>query len=139
MGTTVIARFQVKPDQVEAIAAIEADLIRNEETSAKVRSAWDALIRSRALVLDEMAERHHAVAEAHRLSRIAQAFTSASQRLNENGEIIFSNNKRGFKLDIDAVKALGFYVKDISQASIPEDFKRNSKIHQCWILTKHNQ
>lgn len=67
-----------------------------------------------------------------------ELLTSASQRLNDNGEIIFSNNKRGFKLDIDAVKALGFYVKDISQASIPEDFKRNSKIHQCWILTKHN-
>jgi 23S rRNA (guanine2445-N2)-methyltransferase / 23S rRNA (guanine2069-N7)-methyltransferase len=68
-----------------------------------------------------------------------ELLTSASERLNENGEIIFSNNKRGFKLDIDAVKALGFYVKDISQASIPEDFKRNSKIHQCWILTKHNK
>ena len=63
--------------------------------------------------------------------------TSASERLNDNGEIIFSNNKRGFKLDVEAIKALGFYVKDISQSSIPEDFKRNNKIHQCWILTKH--
>ena len=68
-----------------------------------------------------------------------ELLTSASKRLNDNGEIIFSNNKRGFKLDIDAVKALGFYVKNVSQASIPEDFKRNSKIHQCWILTKHNK
>ncbi|MGB5445521.1 MAG: bifunctional 23S rRNA (guanine(2069)-N(7))-methyltransferase RlmK/23S rRNA (guanine(2445)-N(2))-methyltransferase RlmL [Psychromonas sp.] len=65
--------------------------------------------------------------------------TSASERLNDNGEIIFSNNKRGFKLDIEAIKALGFYVKDISQSSIPEDFKRNNKIHQCWILTKHTK
>ena len=64
--------------------------------------------------------------------------TSASERLNPNGEIVFSNNKRGFKLDVEAIKALGFYVKDISQASIPEDFKRNSKIHQCWVLTKHD-
>jgi len=64
--------------------------------------------------------------------------TSASERVKENGEIIFSNNKRGFKLDIDAIKALGFYVKDISKASIPEDFKGNDKIHQCWILTKHS-
>jgi 23S rRNA (guanine2445-N2)-methyltransferase / 23S rRNA (guanine2069-N7)-methyltransferase len=64
--------------------------------------------------------------------------TSASERLNDAGEIIFSNNKRNFKLDIEAIKALGFYVKDISKASIPEDFKRNHKIHQCWILTKHD-
>ncbi|WP_299659155.1 bifunctional 23S rRNA (guanine(2069)-N(7))-methyltransferase RlmK/23S rRNA (guanine(2445)-N(2))-methyltransferase RlmL [uncultured Psychromonas sp.] len=64
--------------------------------------------------------------------------TSASERVNPNGEIIFSNNKRGFKLDIEAIKALGFYVKDISKASIPEDFKGNDKIHQCWLLTKHS-
>jgi len=64
--------------------------------------------------------------------------TAASKRVNEKGEIIFSNNKRGFKLDIDAIKALGFYVKDISKASIPEDFKGNDKIHQCWVLTKHS-
>ncbi|PKF63868.1 bifunctional 23S rRNA (guanine(2069)-N(7))-methyltransferase RlmK/23S rRNA (guanine(2445)-N(2))-methyltransferase RlmL [Psychromonas sp. psych-6C06] len=64
--------------------------------------------------------------------------TSASARLNAGGEIIFSNNKRNFKLDLDAIKALGFYVKDISKASIPEDFKRNQKIHQCWILSKHD-
>lgn len=64
--------------------------------------------------------------------------TSASERLNDGGEIIFSNNKRNFKLDVEAVKALGFYIKDISKASIPEDFKRNAKIHQCWILTKHD-
>lgn len=64
--------------------------------------------------------------------------TSASERVNPQGEIIFSNNKRGFKLDIEAIKALGFYVKDISKASIPEDFKGNDKIHQCWLLTKHD-
>jgi len=64
--------------------------------------------------------------------------TSASERVNPKGEIIFSNNKRGFKLDIEAIKALGFYVKDISKASIPEDFKGNDKIHQCWLLTKRD-
>ncbi|WP_094752075.1 bifunctional 23S rRNA (guanine(2069)-N(7))-methyltransferase RlmK/23S rRNA (guanine(2445)-N(2))-methyltransferase RlmL [Psychromonas sp. CD1] len=64
--------------------------------------------------------------------------TSASACLNADGEIIFSNNKRNFKLDIDAIKALGFYVKDITKSTIPEDFKRNYKIHQCWILTKHD-
>ena len=81
----------------------------------------------------------------HQLARVVAAHcfpaspkTSASERLNEGGEIIFSNNKRNFKLDIDAIKALGFYIKDISKASIPEDFKRNFKIHQCWILTKHD-
>ncbi len=64
--------------------------------------------------------------------------TAVSERLNAQGEIIFSNNKRGFKLDVDAIKALGLLIEDISKSSIPEDFKRNHKIHQCWLLTQHD-
>jgi 23S rRNA (guanine2445-N2)-methyltransferase / 23S rRNA (guanine2069-N7)-methyltransferase len=42
---------------------------------------------------------------------------------------------RQFKIDQEAVEALGFTIEDITQKSIPEDFKRNPKIHKCWILT----
>lgn len=61
--------------------------------------------------------------------------SDAKDCLNPNGKIFFSNNLRQFKLDIEAVKALGFKVEDITQQSIPEDFKRNQKIHKCWILS----
>ncbi len=62
--------------------------------------------------------------------------TNASRILRDKGTLVFSNNMRGFKLDRAKVEALGFDIEDFSQKSIPEDFKRNSKIHQCWILTK---
>lgn len=47
------------------------------------QSVWDALIRSRALVLDEMAARHRAVstAEEPEISRLAKELTSARERL----------------------------------------------------------
>lgn len=47
------------------------------------RQAWDALVHSRALVLDEMAARHRAVAgtEDPETARLAQRFSIASQRL----------------------------------------------------------
>jgi len=45
------------------------------------RRIWDALIRSRALVLDEIAARRHTVAEARQIVRIAERFASVSQRL----------------------------------------------------------
>lgn len=61
---------------------------------------------------------------------------SAHARLNANGEIIFSNNLRSFKLDESAVKAIGLSVENITQQTIPEDFKRNPKIHHCWVLSK---
>lgn len=47
------------------------------------RSAWDALIRSRALVLDEMAARHRTMAETDdaEISRLANALRSARAHL----------------------------------------------------------
>lgn len=62
--------------------------------------------------------------------------TQAYQYLNEGGEIIFSNNLRSFRLDEQALKAVGFGIDNISKKTLPEDFKRNPKIHQCWILSK---
>ncbi|MDM7860872.1 bifunctional 23S rRNA (guanine(2069)-N(7))-methyltransferase RlmK/23S rRNA (guanine(2445)-N(2))-methyltransferase RlmL [Alteromonas sp. ASW11-36] len=60
----------------------------------------------------------------------------AVRNLTENGVIYFSNNLRSFKLDQVAVEALGLSVENISGETLPEDFKRNPKIHQCWRLTK---
>lgn len=53
--------------------------------------------------------------------------------LSEQGTLIFSNNLRSFKLDYDALSA--YTIKDISGQTIDEDFKRNAKIHQCWLIT----
>ncbi len=58
--------------------------------------------------------------------------------LSDGGMLIFSNNKRGFKLDESAVKQLGFTLDNISAQSIPEDFKRRRNIHQCWLLHKQS-
>ncbi|HEX5794098.1 MAG TPA: bifunctional 23S rRNA (guanine(2069)-N(7))-methyltransferase RlmK/23S rRNA (guanine(2445)-N(2))-methyltransferase RlmL, partial [Rheinheimera sp.] len=57
-------------------------------------------------------------------------------RLAVGGKVIFSNNKRRFKIDIQALNDAGWQVKDISAASLPEDFKRNPNIHVCFELTR---
>ncbi len=54
------------------------------------------------------------------------------QLLAADGLLLFSTNRRGFK--IDAGLARDFDMVDISQATIPEDFKRNPKIHRCWEI-----
>jgi 23S rRNA (guanine2445-N2)-methyltransferase / 23S rRNA (guanine2069-N7)-methyltransferase len=56
-------------------------------------------------------------------------------RLNDGGELLFSNNLRNFKLDVAAIEELGFAIKDMTKQTLPEDFQRNSKIHQCWKLS----
>lgn len=56
--------------------------------------------------------------------------TLAMGLLRPGGQLIFSNNLRKFKLDYDALA--DFEVTDISADSLPQDFARNHKIHQCF-------
>jgi len=53
--------------------------------------------------------------------------------LSEDGTLVFSNNLRTFKLDTEALSA--YTIRDVSAETIDEDFKRNPKIHQCWLIS----
>lgn len=55
-------------------------------------------------------------------------------RLARGGTLIFSTNSRGFQMDNAALPG-GFTAQDITQQTIPEDF-RNDKIHRCWRIEK---
>ncbi|AZZ91158.1 bifunctional 23S rRNA (guanine(2069)-N(7))-methyltransferase RlmK/23S rRNA (guanine(2445)-N(2))-methyltransferase RlmL [Hahella sp. KA22] len=52
--------------------------------------------------------------------------------LAPGGVLIFSCNYRRFKLDSGIEER--FAVENHTAASIPEDFKRNERIHQCWHI-----
>jgi 23S rRNA (guanine2445-N2)-methyltransferase / 23S rRNA (guanine2069-N7)-methyltransferase len=54
--------------------------------------------------------------------------------LTKNGTLIFSTNRRDFKMEDKALSK--FEIKNISHATLPEDFKRNPKIHYCWTIKK---
>ena len=61
-----------------------------------------------------------------------QLITSCMTLLSTQGVLIFSNNFRRFKLD--AALSEQFSVNEISAKTLPEDFKRNPKIHRCWEI-----
>lgn len=52
--------------------------------------------------------------------------------LRPGGKLIFSNNYRRFKMERDALKE--FTISDISAQSLPKDFERHAKIHQCFVI-----
>ena len=52
-----------------------------------------------------------------------------------NGTIVFSNNKRGFKMDFAKLEELGLSAVEISHKTLPLDFERNKQIHNCWLVT----
>jgi len=62
----------------------------------------------------------------------ASLISLAMDLLKPDGLLLFSTNRRGFKLapEIDETWA----VRDITHSTIAEDFRRNPKIHLCWEI-----
>ncbi len=52
--------------------------------------------------------------------------------LEPDGMLIFSNNLRRFKMDINALSDL--QIKNISRSTLPMDFERTPRIHNCWEI-----
>jgi len=63
-----------------------------------------------------------------------QLLELAARRLRRGGVIYFSTNFRRFVFE---AQLPGFSVEDISAKTIPEDYKRNPKIHYCFRLQKN--
>lgn len=61
---------------------------------------------------------------------------SAGRRLEPGGVIFFSTHARRFRLD----ESLGrnFSIEDITFRTIPPDFARTPRMHQCWLVRRHS-
>jgi 23S rRNA (guanine2445-N2)-methyltransferase / 23S rRNA (guanine2069-N7)-methyltransferase len=57
---------------------------------------------------------------------------AALLKLAPNGLLIFSTNFRKFRLDTEGLAGLA--VADVTAATIPKDFARNPRIHQCFEI-----
>lgn len=60
---------------------------------------------------------------------------SLKKLLRPGGEIVFSNNKRKFKMDMEALAAAGLKAVNIDDKVLPMDYARNPQIHNCWVVT----
>jgi 23S rRNA (guanine2445-N2)-methyltransferase / 23S rRNA (guanine2069-N7)-methyltransferase len=63
-----------------------------------------------------------------------QLIRLAADLLTPGGVLIFSNNFRKFRMDFEALPELE--IEDITTATIPHDFARNPKIHNCWRIIR---
>ena len=64
-----------------------------------------------------------------------QLMENLKRLLREEGTIVFSNNKRHFKMDLEALEELDLKAQNISSKTLPLDFSRNKHIHNCWLIT----
>ncbi len=65
----------------------------------------------------------------------ARLLGNLTNLLEDGGSVIFCTNSRSFKIDEESLKGFGYEVLDISSDTLPEDFKRDSKIHSCFELS----
>lgn len=52
--------------------------------------------------------------------------------LAPGGELVFSTNRRKFKMDDDL--AADFLFEDVTQSTLDADFQRGAAAHKCWII-----
>jgi 23S rRNA (guanine2445-N2)-methyltransferase / 23S rRNA (guanine2069-N7)-methyltransferase len=64
----------------------------------------------------------------------AALIADAAALLEPGGILIFSTNLRKFKIDRAALA--GLTVEDITRRTIPKDFERDPKVHQCFRITR---
>ena len=62
----------------------------------------------------------------------AALIDNAMALLAPGGTLIFSNNFRRFKMAGEITDR--YQVEDITASTIPPDFERNRKIHNCWLI-----
>jgi 23S rRNA (guanine2445-N2)-methyltransferase / 23S rRNA (guanine2069-N7)-methyltransferase len=54
-----------------------------------------------------------------------------------DGELLFSNNRRRFRLDAEALDPdRSLIIEDISKDTIPRDFARHPQVHRCWRIRR---
>lgn len=59
-----------------------------------------------------------------------------SRLLSRDGVALFSCNLRSFKPDYDELERYGVQLEDVTAQSIPHDFERNPRIHQCYVVSR---
>lgn len=66
----------------------------------------------------------------------AELLIGISRLLTANGICLFSCNLRGFEPDVEALAKAGVEIADVTAGTIPEDFKRNAKIHHVYLVKR---
>lgn len=57
---------------------------------------------------------------------------SCMKILAPGGVLVFSNNLRKFRMDFETLT--DYTIEDISRKTLPKDFERNPRIHNCWKI-----
>jgi 23S rRNA (guanine2445-N2)-methyltransferase / 23S rRNA (guanine2069-N7)-methyltransferase len=66
----------------------------------------------------------------------AELLIGVSRLLAPGGVAVFSTNLRSFQIDCKMLAKAHVEAKDITASTIPPDFERTTRMHQCYLITR---
>ena len=113
---------------------VRADVMRWVEDMRHTYNRWDLIFCDPPTFSNggKMGQRTWDVQRDH-----SELLIGVSRLLSREGEAIFSCNLRTFRPDIEKLAHAGVVLTDITEQTIPEDFKRNQRIHRCYIVRRY--
>ena len=61
---------------------------------------------------------------------------NAAGLLAPSGSLVLTSSARAFKLDENALRAVGLTCEDVTPRTIGDDVARTPKIHRCWLISR---
>ncbi len=112
---------------------VQADVVRWISEQRRTRNRWDLVFcdpptfsNSKRMGRDSFdVQRDH-----------VELLIGISRLLTQDGVCLFSCNLRGFKPDVETLERYGVLIEDVTEGTIPEDFKRNAKIHHVYRVRR---
>ena len=112
---------------------VQADVVRWISDQRRTRNRWDLVFcdpptfsNSKRMGRDSFdVQRDH-----------AELLIGISRLLTADGVCLFSCNLRGFAPDVETLERYGVQIEDVTEGTIPEDFKRNAKIHHVYLVRR---
>jgi 23S rRNA (guanine2445-N2)-methyltransferase / 23S rRNA (guanine2069-N7)-methyltransferase len=112
---------------------VQADVVRWISEQRRTRNRWDLVFCDVPTFSNSksMGKRSFEVQRDH-----AELLIGISRLLTRNGVCLFSCNLRTFKPDVEKLRRTGVEIEDITEKTVPEDFKRNARVHHAYLVKR---
>ena len=112
---------------------VQADVVSWIREQRRTKNRWDLVFCDVPTFSNSsrMGRRSFDVQRDH-----AELLIGVSRLLTKDGICLFSCNLKSFKPDAQKLTKAGVQIDDITEQTIPEDFRRNARVHHAYLVRR---
>ena len=112
---------------------VQADVVSWIREQRRTKNRWDLVFCDVPTFSNSsrMGRRSFDVQRDH-----AELLIGVSRLLTKDGICLFSCNLKSFKPDVQKLTKAGVQIEDITEQTIPEDFRRNARVHHAYLVRR---